>query len=99
VSQRVGVVAGRRWAPTARPALTAWTAGSRAGDVALLAAVLIAGSVSRHAVYTRYGVTILVLCAGALAAAVWRGVGPPSRLGLLVALAGAAVAPGCRPAR
>jgi hypothetical protein len=75
----------------------AWLAGSRASDLALIAAVLVAGSVSRHAVYTPYGVTILVLATGALAAAVWRGLRAPSRLGVLLALAGAAVAQVIKP--
>lgn len=76
-----------------------WLAGSRAADVALLAAVLIAGSVSRHAVYTPYGVTILVLAVAALAAAAWAGLGgrAPSRAGVLVALAGATVAQVIKP--
>lgn len=68
-----------------------WTAGSRTADAALLLAVLVAGSVSRHAVYNPVGVVILVLSVAGLAAAVWRGAGRggPSRIGVLVALAGA----------
>jgi hypothetical protein len=47
-------------------------AGRRPGpaDVALLAAVLIAGSVERHAVYTWYGVVILIAAVGSLFGAV-----------------------------
>jgi hypothetical protein len=77
----------------------AWPSGSRAADVALVAAVVVAGSVSRHAVYTGYGVTILVGCVAVLAAAVWRGVGAggPSRGGVLVALAGAVFAQVIKP--
>jgi hypothetical protein len=76
-----------------------WTRGSRAADVALLVAVLVAGSVSRHAVYTGYGVTILVVSVAALAVAVSRGAGRgvPSRLGVLVALGGALVAQVIKP--
>jgi len=72
---------------------------SRAADVALVAAVVVAGSVSRHAVYTGYGVTILVGCVAVLAAAVWRRVGAtgPSRAGVLVALAGAVFAQVIKP--
>jgi hypothetical protein len=44
-------------------------------DGALLAAVLIAGSVERHAVYTWYGVLILLGCVAALFAAALRGAG------------------------
>jgi hypothetical protein len=77
-----------------RAPLGRWTEGSRAADAALLVAVLAAGSVSRHAVYTGYGVTILVLSVATLAVAVGRGAGrgAPSRAGVLVALAGALVA-------
>jgi hypothetical protein len=60
--------------------------------VALLAVVVIAGSVTRHAVYTAVGVAILVLAVAALAGAVDRGLGPPSRLGVLTALALAGLA-------
>jgi hypothetical protein len=76
-----------------------WTRGSRAADVALLVAVLVSGSVSRHAVYTGYGVTILVASVVALAVAVSRGAarGVPSRLGVLVALGGALVAQVIKP--
>jgi len=71
-----------------------WTAGSRAADAALLIAVLVAGSVSRHAVYNPAGVVILVGSVTGLAAAVWLGAGRggPSRAGILLALAGALVA-------
>ena len=76
-----------------------WTAGSRAADAALLLAVLVAGSVSRHAVYNPVGVVILVLSVAGLAAAVWLGAGRggPSRVGVLVALAGALVAQVLKP--
>ena len=80
-----------------------WTAGSRAADAALVAAVVIAGSVSRHAVYTGSGVVILVGCVAVLTVAVWRGIGGagpracPSRAGVLVALAGAAFAQVIKP--
>ena len=83
-------------APTRRER---WTRGSRPADVALLAAVLVAGSVSRHAVYTAYGVTILVVCVLALAWAAWRGAarGTPSRAGILAALVLALVAQVIKP--
>ncbi len=42
-------------------------------DVALLAAVLVAGSVQRHAVYTWYGLLILIAGVGLLFGAVLRG--------------------------
>jgi hypothetical protein len=76
-----------------------WTAGSRAADAALLIAVLVAGSVSRHAVYNPVGVVILVLSVAGLAAAVWLGAGRggPSRIGVLLALAGALVAQVVKP--
>lgn len=76
-----------------------WTAGSRPADAALLLAVLIAGSVSRHAVYNPVGLVILVVAVAGLAAAVWLGAGRggPSRLGVLVALAGALVAQVIKP--
>ncbi len=76
-----------------------WTRGSRAADVALLVAVLVSGSVSRHAVYTGYGVTILLVSVGALAVAVSRGAGRglPSRLGVLLALGGTLVAQVIKP--
>jgi len=76
-----------------------WTAGSRAADAALVAAVVVAGSVSRHAVYTGYGVAILVGSVAVLAAAVWRAAGAegPSRAGVLVALAGAVFAQVIKP--
>ena len=76
-----------------------WTAGSRAADAALLLAVLVAGSVSRHAVYNPVGVVILVLSVAGLAAAVRLGAGRggPSRVGVLVALAGALVAQVLKP--
>jgi hypothetical protein len=61
-------------------------------DVALVAAVLIAGSVSRHAVYTPYGVAILIACVGALGFTAWRGLGAPSHAGVLVAVAAAVAA-------
>jgi hypothetical protein len=79
--------------------LDRWTAGSRAADAALLLAVLIAGSVSRHAVYNPVGVVILVGSVAGLAAAVWCGAarGGPSRAGVLVALAGALVAQVIKP--
>jgi hypothetical protein len=50
-------------------------AGRRSGpaDIALLAAVLIAGSVERHAVYTWYGVLILIAGVGSLFGAVLAG--------------------------
>jgi hypothetical protein len=70
-----------------RPAAPTWPA-----DLALVASVLIAGSVARHAVYTPYGVAILVACVLALGATAWRGLGAPSRAGVLVAVAGAVVA-------
>ncbi len=76
-----------------------WAVGSRAADVALVTAVLIAGSVSRHAVYTDYGITILIGSVAALGAAVWWGAGvdPPSRAGALVAFAGAVFAQVIKP--
>lgn len=76
-----------------------WTRGSRSADVVLLAAVLVSGSASRHAVYTGYGVTILLVAVAALAVAVSRGAarGVPSRLGVLIALAGALVAQVIKP--
>ncbi len=76
-----------------------WTVGSRPADAALLLAVLVAGSVSRHAVYNPVGIVILVLAVAGLAAAVWLGAGRagPSRLGVLVALAGALVAQVLKP--
>jgi hypothetical protein len=76
-----------------------WTEGSRAADAALLVAVLVAGSVSRHAVYTGYGVTILVLSVAVLALAVGRGAGraAPSRVAVFVALAAALVAQVIKP--
>jgi hypothetical protein len=83
-------VQGRR-TDTAEPTATGG-ARSRPADVALVAAVLIAGSVSRHAVYTPYGVAILVACVAALGWAAWRGMAAPSRAGVLVAVAGAVVA-------
>lgn len=76
-----------------------WLSGNHAADTALVLAVLIAGSVSRHAVYTDYGVTILVLSVAGLAVALWRGAarGAPSRAGVLVALAGAVLAQVLKP--
>ncbi|HZB48915.1 MAG TPA: hypothetical protein VE547_07450 [Mycobacteriales bacterium] len=76
-----------------------WTGGSRAADAALLLAVLIAGSVSRHAVYNPVGIVILVLAVAGLGAAVWSGAGRggPSRAGVLLALAGALVAQVLKP--
>ena len=61
----------------------------RSADVALIAAVLMAGSVSRHAVYTAAGVALLVVCVLALAVALWQGAAraAPSRPAILVALA------------
>ena len=47
---------------------TSWPA-----DLALVAAVLMAGSVSRHAVYTPFGVALLVACVLALAVALRQG--------------------------
>ena len=77
----------------------AWIRGSRAADAALVVAVLIAGSVSRHAVYTRYGVTLLVVSAVALAVGVWRGAGrtPPSKAAVVVALGSALFAQVIKP--
>jgi hypothetical protein len=76
-----------------------WTAGSRAADAALLIAVLVAGSVSRHAVYNPVGIVILVVSVAGLAAAVWLGAGRggPSRAGILLALGGALVAQVIKP--
>jgi uncharacterized membrane protein len=64
--------------PTVRPA-----------DAALIAAVLVAGSVSRHAVYTAFGVALLAVCVVVLAVAVWQGAArsAPSRPAILAALA------------
>lgn len=61
----------------------------RPADAALVAAVLVAGSVSRHAVYTAFGVALLAACVVALAAAVWQGAArsAPSRPAILAALA------------
>ena len=63
---------------------TAWPA-----DLALVAAVLMAGSVSRHAVYTPFGVALLIACVLALAVALWQGAArvAPSRPAVLAALA------------
>jgi hypothetical protein len=76
-----------------------WTAGSRAADAALLISVLVAGSVSRHAVYNPVGMVILVISVAGLAAAVWLGAGRggPSRAGVLAALAGTLVAQVIKP--
>jgi hypothetical protein len=65
----------------------------RPADVALVAAVLVAGSASRHAVYTPFGVALLVACVLALAAALWQGAAraAPSRPAVVVALALAVV--------
>jgi hypothetical protein len=65
----------------------------RPADVALVAAVLVAGSVSRHAVYTAFGVALLAVCVVALAAATWQGAARsgPSRPAILLALALAVV--------
>jgi len=67
---------------------TTWPA-----DLALVAAVLMAGSVSRHAVYTAFGVTLLIACVLALAVALWQGAArvAPSRPAVLAALALAVV--------
>jgi hypothetical protein len=76
-----------------------WTDGSRSADTALVLAVVIAGSVSRHAVYTPFGVALLVACVLGLAVAAWRGAarGTPSRAGILAALALALVAQVLKP--
>ncbi|HEY6747456.1 MAG TPA: hypothetical protein VI357_17270 [Mycobacteriales bacterium] len=65
----------------------------RPADAALIAAVLVAGSVSRHAVYTAFGVALLAVCVLVLAAAVWLGAArsAPSRPAILAALALAVV--------
>jgi hypothetical protein len=65
----------------------------RPSDVALIAAVLVAGSVSRHAVYTVFGVVLLSLCVLALAVALWQGAArsAPSRPAIVAALALAVV--------
>ena len=67
---------------------TSWPA-----DLALVAAVLMAGSVSRHAVYTPFGVALLVACVLALAVALRQGAARvvPSRPAVLAALALAVV--------
>lgn len=59
-----------------------------APDTALIVAVLIAGSVSRHAVYTPFGVALLTACVLALAVAAWSGAvrAAPSRTAILIAL-------------
>lgn len=64
------------------------TRASLPADAALVAAVLVAGSVSRHAVYTWYGVTLLAACVVVLAWAAWAGAARsvPSRAGIAVAL-------------
>ena len=49
---------------------------SAPADAALIAAVVVAGSVSRHAVYTWYGVLLLAVCVLVLAAAAWAGAAP-----------------------
>ncbi|HEX6755221.1 MAG TPA: hypothetical protein VF109_04680, partial [Mycobacteriales bacterium] len=92
--------AGVRTGAVRRPVAVAdWTRGNHAADAALVTAVVVAGSVSRHAVYTDYGVTILVLAVAVLAVAVWRGAarGGPSKAGVLVALALAVVAQVVKP--
>jgi hypothetical protein len=65
----------------------------RPADAALIAAVLVAGSVSRHAVYTAVGVALLAACVVVLAVAVWQGAArmSPSRPAILAALALAVV--------
>ncbi len=77
--------------------LRAWTAGSRPADLLLLAAAVIAGSVTRHAVYSRPGVVILAT-AVLIAAAAMRAWAPgstrpagPSRAAVLAALGLAAL--------
>jgi hypothetical protein len=62
---------------------TTWPA-----DAALVGAVVVAGSVTRHAVYTWYGVLLLAVCVVVLAAAGWAGAARtgPSRAGVAVAL-------------
>ena len=81
--------------------LARWTAGSRAADTMLVAAVLIAGSVSRHAVYTDYGVVILVASVAAIAAAVaaWPAArwGAPSRAAILLGIVLAFIAEVIKP--
>ena len=79
----------RRAGPAAgMSVLAAARRASLAPDAALLAAVLVAGSVSRHAVYTPYGVAILAACVGVLAVAVLAGAArrAPSRPAILAAL-------------
>lgn len=68
-------------------------------DTALVAAVVVAGSVSRHAVYTWYGVTLLAVCVVVLAAAAWAGAARtvPTRAGVGTALALALIAQVIKP--
>lgn len=70
---------------TVRDPARPWTPA----DTALVTAVVVAGSVSRHAVYTWYGVTLLAVCVVVLAAAAWAGAARtvPTRAGVAVALA------------
>jgi hypothetical protein len=79
--------------------ITATRRTVRPADVALVAAVLVAGSVSRHAVYTPFGVALLAVCVVALAVAVWQGAArsAPSRPAVLVALALAVIAQVLKP--
>lgn len=76
-----------------------WTRGSTPADAALVAAVVVAGSVSRHAVYTWPGVTLLTVCVAVLAWAAWSGAARtvPSRGGILAALALALLAQVLKP--
>jgi hypothetical protein len=79
--------------------ITATRRTVRPADVALVAAVLVAGSVSRHAVYTPFGVALLAVCVVALAVAVWQGAArtAPSRPAVLVAIALAVIAQVLKP--
>lgn len=96
---RVGVQAGSpgpRW--PWRPRWPGWRAiRPRPADLALFVAVLIAGTVQRHAVYTLAGVLFLVACVGLLFGALLRGplsTGPLSTGPLATGTAGSAPRPG-----
>ncbi|HVQ90697.1 MAG TPA: hypothetical protein VMU51_06645 [Mycobacteriales bacterium] len=84
-------------APAPAATRVGWLPAVRAGDAALLSVVVIAGSVTRHAVYTTVGVAILVLAVLALAGAVRHGLGPPSPLGVLLAVGLAGLAQVLKP--
>ncbi len=76
-----------------------WTHGAAPADAALVTAVVVAGSVSRQAVYTWFGVTLLTVGVAVLAWAVRSGAARtvPSRGGILAALALALLAQALKP--